>query len=101
MLTVALGYASLVDATNVVILSGYTLTALAAVVLRLREPDAPRPVRLPFGWAIPAAAVVAAIVLLVQARPAAAEWLFTLELDLLGLGLWGATALWLRARRGA
>jgi amino acid transporter len=97
-LTLALGYTSLVDASNVVILSGYALTALAALVLRFRQPDAPRPVRLPFGPLIPAAAFGSAVLLLWQAHPRAEEWTFTLELDLLGLGLWGATALWRRLR---
>jgi amino acid transporter len=92
-LSLALGYTSLVDASNVVILSGYALTALAALVLRFRQPDAARPVRLPLGPLVPAAALLAAALLLWQAHPAAAEWQFTLELDLLGLGLWGATAL--------
>ena len=100
-IAIALGYASLVDASNVVILSGYALTALAAVVLRVRAPETPRPVRLPLGWAIPAAAVIASVLLLWQAHPAAAEWRFALELDLLGIGLWSATALFLRLRRRA
>jgi amino acid transporter len=100
-LSLALGYTSLVDASNVVILSGYALTALAALVLRFRQPAADRPVRLPFGVLIPAAACLSAVLLLWQAHPAAAEWKFTLQLDLLGLALWGATALWRKLRPSA
>jgi amino acid transporter len=98
-LAVLLGYASLVDVTNVVILSGYALTAFAALVLRLRLPDAPRAVRLPFGVLIPLAAVVSAVVLLMSASPKASEWLFTLQLVLLGLGVWGATLAGRRLRK--
>ena len=39
--------------TDVVILSGYALTCLAALVLRVRKPDEPRRYRLPLGPAIP------------------------------------------------
>ena len=75
-LAIVLGYASLVDVSNVVILSGYALTCLAALVLRLKLPDKPRRYRLPFGPAIPVVACGAAIALLVSARPHAREWAF-------------------------
>ena len=92
-LTVLLGYVSLVDVSNVVILSGYALTAFAALVLRLRRPDAPRNVRLPFGPLIPLCAVASAVALLWFARPKPKEWLFTLELVVLGLAVWALTGL--------
>jgi amino acid transporter len=92
-LSVLLGYVSLVDVSNVVILSGYALTAFAALVLRLRKPDAPRGVRLPFGPLIPLCAVASAVALLWFARPKAKEWLFTLELVALGLAVWALTGL--------
>ena len=98
-LAVLLGYASLVDVANVVILSGYAVTALAALVLRLRMPAAPRAVRLPGGIAIPLLALLSAVALLLSARPQAAEWRFTLQLVLLGLAPWGAT--WLSRRAAA
>jgi amino acid transporter len=96
-LAVLLGYASLVDVANVVILSGYAVTALSALVLRLRMPAAPRAVRLPGGIWIPLLALLSAVALLISARPKAAEWRFTLQLVLLGLLAWGATRLFRRA----
>jgi amino acid transporter len=76
-LCVVLEYAALVDVSNVVILSGYALTCLATAVLRFRKPDAPRRYRLPFGSAIPLLAFVAAIALLISARPGPDKWAFT------------------------
>ena len=94
-LAIVLGYASLVDVSNVVILSGYALTCLATLVLRYRKPDLPRRYRLPFGPAIPLVAFLAALSLLVAARPKAQEWRFSLVLLAIGFGLRGATA-WAR-----
>ena len=73
-LAIVLGYASLVDVSNVVILSGYALTCLAALVLRVRRPEAPRRYRP--ALLIPVLAFTAAVALLVSARPRAAEWRF-------------------------
>ena len=98
-LAVVLGYASLVDVSNVVILSGYALTALAALVLRVRRPDAPRRVRLPFGPLLPSLACAGAVALLLSARPGLAEWKFSGVLLALGFAAWGATALVRRAGR--
>src|SRR5207237_6863554 len=53
-LAVVLGYASLVDVSNVVILSGYALTCLAALVLRFRRPGTPRRYRAPLAVPVPA-----------------------------------------------
>ena len=97
-LAIVLGYASLVDVSNVVILSGYALTCLATLVLRCRKPDLPRRYRLPLGPAIPLLAFVAALALLIAARPGAQEWRFSLVLLAIGFALRGATAL---ARRAA
>ncbi|MBS2022543.1 MAG: APC family permease [Deltaproteobacteria bacterium] len=97
-LAILLGYTSLVDASNVVILSGYAGTALATLVLRLRKPDLPRRVKLPFGIVIPALAIGASLVLLWSAKPKATEWIFAGELLLIGAVVWIATAL---ARRDA
>ncbi len=95
-LAILLGYASLVDVANVVILSGYALTSLACLVLRFRLPDAPRRYRLPFGPLIPLLATASAVALLVSARPRAAEFQFSGMLLLIGFAAWLAT--WLARR---
>jgi APA family basic amino acid/polyamine antiporter len=100
-LAILLGYARLVDVANVVILSGYALTCLATLVLRLRQPDRPRRVRLPGGPLIPLLACAAAVALLVSAKPRAQEWLFSLALLAIGFLLKAATLLARRARPGA
>ena len=92
-LAVLLGYASLVDVANVVILSGYALTSLACLLLRLRFPHRERRYRLPFGTLIPLLATVSAVALLISARPRAAEFRFSLLLLAIGFAFWGATAL--------
>lgn len=92
LLAVVLEYASLVNVANVVILSGYALTALSALVLRLRRPDLPRRYTLPLGPLLPLLAAAGAVALLVSARPQLAEWRFTFLLLLLGLAAWAATA---------
>jgi amino acid transporter len=76
-LALVLEYASLVDMSNVVILSGYALTCLAALVLRVRAPDAPRRYRLPLGPTIPLVAFAAATALLISARPQAQQFGFS------------------------
>lgn len=89
-LAIVLGYASLVNVSNVVILSGYALTCLACLVLRRRRPDAPRRYR-PH-WSVPGLAACAAVALLISARPQAAEWRFAGVLLLLGFLAWAGTA---------
>jgi APA family basic amino acid/polyamine antiporter len=93
-LAIALGYASLVDVSNVVILSGYALTCLATLILRFRLPDRARRYRAP--KAVPLLAFCAAIALLAFARPGANEWLFSLELLGLGVAIRIAVALAIR-----
>ncbi len=95
-LAVVLGYASLVDVSNVVILSGYALTCLAALTLRLRRPDAPRRYKPPL--AVLVLAFAAAVTLLAAARPRLAEWRFSALVLALGFVAWGATAL-IQSRR--
>ncbi|HEX9578601.1 MAG TPA: hypothetical protein VF993_12670, partial [Myxococcales bacterium] len=87
---------SLVDVSNVALLSGYALTCLAAMVLRARRPEAPRRYRSPL--AIQALAFSGAVALLVAARPGAAEWRFSGWLLALGFACWLATALARRIR---
>jgi len=70
-LAIVLGYASLVDVANVVILSGYALTCLAAFRLGSKKLLA----LIAFG---------AAVALLIAARPALAEWRFAAILLALG-----------------
>ena len=90
-LAIVLGYASLVDVSNVVLLSGYALSCLAALTLRLRRPDAPRRYRPPL--IVPVLALAAALALLVSARPRAAEWTFAALLLASGFFCRAATAL--------
>jgi basic amino acid/polyamine antiporter, APA family len=90
-LAIVLGYASLVDVSNVVILSGYALTCLAVLVLRVRQPAAPRRYRPPA--IVPVLAVLSALALLVSARPGANQWTFAGALLLLGFACRLGTAL--------
>jgi amino acid transporter len=100
-LAILLGYTRLVDVANVVILSGYALTCLAALVLRVRQPDRPRRYRLPFGPLIPSVAFSAAIALLVSAKPRLEEWRFALVLLAIGFLCKGGTLLLRKARARA
>jgi amino acid transporter len=90
-LAILLGYTSLVDAANVVILSGYALTCLATLVLRYRMPGRPRRYRAP--RPVPLLAFCAAVALIVFAKPRAQEWVFSLEL--LGIGFAIRIAMWM------
>lgn len=83
-LALLLGYASLVDVANVVILSGYALTCLAALLLRFKLPDRPRRLRLPCGPLLPLLAFGAACALLASAHTGLREWRFSLGLLALG-----------------
>jgi APA family basic amino acid/polyamine antiporter len=95
-LAIVLGYASLVDVSNVVILSGYALTCLATLVLRVRRPEAPRRYRPPVP--VPVLAFCAAVALLISAHPRAAEWKFAAGLLALGFACRLTTALARRSR---
>jgi amino acid transporter len=44
----------------------YLMVCLSVVVLRLRDPEAERPFRLPLGFTIPAVAAVLCVLLLTQ-----------------------------------
>ena len=81
-LAIVLGYASLVDVSNVVILSGYALTCLSVMVLRARRPAAERRYRAPA--AVPLLAFLSAAALLISARPGADQWKFAAILLLVG-----------------
>ena len=81
----------LIDVSNVVVLSGYALSCLAALTLRLRRPDAPRRYRPPSF--VPVLALGAAIALLISACPRAAEWTFAGVLLASGFLCRAATAL--------
>jgi amino acid transporter len=84
-LAIMLGYASLVDVSNVVILSGYALTCLATLILRFRRSEMPRRYRAP--KVVPLLAFCAAIALLAFAQPKASEWIFSLELLSIGIAI--------------
>jgi len=77
--------------SNVVILSGYALTCLAALVLRVRRPAAPRRYRPPA--LVPVLAFCGAVALLIRARPGADEWGFAARLLVAGFACWAATVL--------
>lgn len=90
LLAIWLGYASLVDVSNVVLFLEYIPTAAAVIVLRRTMPDADRRYRLPGGDVIPALAVVASVALLWAASPRREEWITSLEILAAGLVVWGA-----------
>ena len=90
-LAVALGYAALVDVSNVVILSGYTLSCLACLVLRIRRPEVERRARQPM--AVLVLAVGVGLALLFFARPQLAQWRFAAALLAVGFVARAATAL--------
>ncbi|MFN2546549.1 MAG: amino acid permease, partial [Myxococcales bacterium] len=73
-LAIVLGYASLVDVSNVVILSGYALTCLAAFVLGSRK-------------ILALLAFLAAVALLISARPNLREWAFSGVLLAIGFAI--------------
>jgi amino acid transporter len=85
LLALFLSYGSLVDISNV--------ACLAALVLRYRMPDAHRVYRLPAGPLIPIAGAGFSIALLAIGRPKLEEWIFSAELLILGLLIWGGRAL--------
>jgi basic amino acid/polyamine antiporter, APA family len=96
-LAVVLEYASLVDVSNVVILSGYALTCLAALVLRVRKAGTPRRYKPPL--AVPVLAFGSAVALLAAARPRLEQWQFSAWLLAIGFACWAATSLARRALR--
>src|SRR5262249_20974886 len=94
VLAVGEGYPSLVHVADVAVFAQYVPTCLAVVVLRRNARDAPRPVRLPLGPAIPLVAAAASVVLLWAAKPAASEWTQSGLLLLLGGALWAGRSGW-------
>ena len=100
LLVLFLGFGALVDISLVALFVQYIATALAVIALRRTLPDAPRAWRLPWGPVIPALATGTMLGLLGVARPAAREWLLSLEVLVLGVGVWGATA-WFRRQQRA
>jgi APA family basic amino acid/polyamine antiporter len=60
-----------VDLTNIGTLFAFILVCLGVIVLRLREPDRPRPFRVPFGpWLIPLLGAASCLYLMVYLPPA-------------------------------
>lgn len=96
-LAVILGFASLVDVSNVALFGQFIPTAIAVMVLRWKMPNALRVYRLPGGPIIPLLAAGISVLLLVKANTRAEEWLFSGKV-LLGGGLvWSLTVLGRRA----
>ena len=95
----------LVDTGSFMVVIAYGFVALAFLALRRREPDLPRPFRVPHGRLIGAAALVMAVafgLLYLPPSPSALlwpyEWAMVLGSALLGAALYAAA---LRRRRGA
>lgn len=93
VLAVVLGFASLVDVSNVALFAQYIPTCLAVLVLRRRMPDAERAYRLPGGPVLPLLAVGSSVILLYAAQTQAAEWIFSGQVLLIGAAVWGLTVL--------
>lgn len=100
VLSLVLGYAALVDISNVALFGQYVPTALAVIVLRFTQPAAPRAFRLPFGILIPVLATAGSLLLLWAASPPRAEWIFSAQLLAAGFVLWGTLALYRRWKMG-
>jgi basic amino acid/polyamine antiporter, APA family len=73
----------------------YLMVCLSVVVLRLRDPEAERPFRLPLGFTIPAVATVLCVLLLTQqplANLLAALGALAVGLVLYAISRYGASA---------
>jgi APA family basic amino acid/polyamine antiporter len=73
----------------------YLMVCLSVVVLRLRDPEAERPFRLPLGFTIPAAATILCVLLLTQqplANLLAALGALAVGLVLYAISRYGASA---------
>jgi amino acid transporter len=88
LLAFFLSYRSLVGVSNVALFCQYIPTCLAVVALRYRRPHAERTYRLPGGFLIPLLGAGISIVLLVLARTALEEWLFSAEVLAFGILVW-------------
>jgi amino acid transporter len=98
VLALLLGYTSLVDTANVTQFGQYIPVCLAALILRYRLKDAHRSYKLPFGITIPLLATVTSVLLLWEAKPKREEWLFSGQMLLGGIVVWGMTVAFRRAR---
>lgn len=96
-LAIVLGFASLVDVSNVALFGQYIPTCLAVLVLRRRMPHAERVYRLPGGPVLPLLAAGSSVVLLYAANTRVAEWLFSGQVLLAGAAVWALTVLARRA----
>ena len=76
---------------NVAVFAQYLPVCIAVLVLRVRQPDMPRPFRIPFGPVIPVAATLFSVALLVAAKPSAAEWTASGLMLAAGVLAWAAT----------
>ncbi len=95
-----MGFGPLVDLTNVTMLSQYIACTVAVIVLRYRQPDAPRRFRLPAGPLLPLLAAGVSVALLIQARPEGPELLVALGVVAAGFGVWALTLVAARMKWG-
>jgi amino acid transporter len=85
------GYGALVDVANVAVFAQYLPVCIAVLVLRVKQPDAPRTFRIPFGPVIPVAATLVSLALLIAAKPSAKEWQASGVMLAVGVIAWAAT----------
>jgi amino acid transporter len=81
----SLDFDRLVDISNVALFAQYLPTCLAVMVLRRTHPKQPRAYRLPWGDTLPLLAVAASVAMLVVARPARPELVWSA--GILGVGM--------------
>jgi APA family basic amino acid/polyamine antiporter len=78
------------DLTNIGTLAAFAVVCVGVLVLRVREPDRPRPFRVPFVWAVTLGGA-AACLFVMRGLPASAWWAFLgwMAIGLLCYGAYG------------
>jgi APA family basic amino acid/polyamine antiporter len=79
----------MVDLTNIGTLFAFVLVCIGIIILRHREPDRPRPFRVPFGsWLIPSAGIASCLLLVAYLPPP--SWLRFVGWLVVGLVIYAA-----------